>query len=91
LVRSETLPADGEGMPLDRLKRLRELGTDMGIWWYADYPTHYCGDGRPATAEKGDRWLVDRSQALAKIIRAIKDDKETQRLQDEFFGKMKQH
>ena len=72
LVRTETLPADGEGMPQERLKPLRDLGTDMGIWWYADHPTHYCGDGRPATAEKGERWLADRAQALAKIIRAIK-------------------
>lgn len=90
LVRSEALPADGEGMPLERLKPLRDLGTDMGIWWYADYPTHYCGDGRPATVEKGEAWFKDRSSALAKIIRAIKDDKETKRLQDEFFGKMQQ-
>jgi len=90
LVRTEVLPTDGEGMPLERLKPLRDLGTDMGIWWYADHPTHYCGDGRPATAEKGERWLADRARALAKIIRAIKADTETQRLQDEFFGKVQQ-
>ena len=87
LVRSDALPSDGEGMPLERLKPLRDLDTDMGIWWYADHPTHYCGDGRPATAEKGERWLADRAQALAKIIRAIKADSETKRLQDEFFDK----
>jgi creatinine amidohydrolase len=88
LVRREALPADEEGMPLERLKPLRDLGTNMGIWWYADHPTHYCGDGRPATAEKGDRWLDDRAHALAKVIRAIKDDHETHRLQDEFFTKL---
>jgi creatinine amidohydrolase len=91
LVKRETMPSDGEGMPLERLKPLRDQGTDMGIWWYADHPTHYCGDGRPATAEKGEVWLKDRSTALAKIVRTIKDDKETKRLQDEFFGKTKQH
>jgi creatinine amidohydrolase len=91
LVKKEALPADGEGMPLERLKPLRDLGTDMGIWWYADYPTHYCGDGRAASAEKGERWFADRAEALAKIIRAIKKDTETKRLQDEFFEKMKQH
>jgi hypothetical protein len=46
--------------------------------------------GLPA-AEKGERWLFDRSQALAKIIRPIKADQKTQRLQEEFFGKMQQH
>jgi creatinine amidohydrolase len=91
LVKGEAIPTDGEGMPLERLKPLRDLGTDVGIWWYADYPSHYCGDGRPATAEKGERWFADRAHALAKVIQAIKDDKETKRLQDEFFGKMQQH
>ena len=90
LVRTETLPADGEGMPLERLKPLRDLGTDMGIWWYADHPTHYCGDGRPATAEKGERWLNDRALALARIIREIKADTRTQHLQDEFINKVSQ-
>ncbi len=87
LVDEKSMPADGEGMPRERLKALRDVGTGMGIWWYADHPTHYCGDGRPATAEKGDRWLTDRSRALAKVIRLIKDDTETKHLQDEFFAK----
>jgi creatinine amidohydrolase len=78
-------------MPLGRLKPLRDLGVGTGIWWYGDHPTHYCGDGRPATAGKGEHWLDVASHSLARAIRAIKDDRETKRLQDEFFGKMKQH
>ena len=88
LVRTEALPTDDEGMPLERLKVLRDLGTDMGIWWYADHPSHYCGDGRPATAEKGDYLFATRAKTLAQVIRAIKDDQETPRLQKEFFGKI---
>ena len=38
LVKSDALPADGEGMPLGRLQHIRDLGVDMGIWWYADFP-----------------------------------------------------
>ena len=91
LVHKETLPTDGEGMPLERLKPLRDLGVDTGVWWYADHPSHYRGDGIPATAEKGERWLAARARALAKTIRLIKDDREALRLQDEFFGRMKQH
>jgi creatinine amidohydrolase len=87
LVYSASLPSDGEGMPLGRLKSLSDQGTYTGIWWYADNPTHYCGDGRPASAQKGETWFTDRSRALAKVIRTIKDDKEAKRLQDEFFGK----
>ena len=88
LVRSDAMPDDGEGMPLNRLKILRDLGADMGIWWYADHPSHYCGDGIPATVEKGNRWLDARAHAFAKIIRVIKDDTETKRLQDEFFERV---
>ena len=88
LVRPESLPGDNEGVPLERLKTLRDLDTYVGIWWYADNPTHYCGDGHPATAQKGEVWFADRSRALAKAVRAIKDDKEARRLQDEFFGKV---
>lgn len=91
LVRKEALKSDGEGNPLNRLKTLRDLGVDMGVWWYADYPSHYCGDGTFGTAEKGDRWLSARAKALAKTIRAIKDDTETKRLQDEFFGRIASH
>jgi len=91
LVRQELLRADSEGMPLERLKALRENGVDAGIWWYADHPTHYRGDARPATAEKGERWLAARARALAGVIGAVKADGETKRLQDEFFAAAAQH
>jgi len=90
LVRKESLRSEGEGNPLGRLRPLRDLGVDMGVWWYADHPSHYCGDGTFGTAEKGERWLAARAAALAKTIRSIKDDQETQRLQDEFFARINQ-
>jgi creatinine amidohydrolase len=90
LVRRDQIRGE-EGMPLDRLKALRDLGVGTGIWWYADHPTHYRGDGRPATAEKGELELAARARALARAIRAIKDDHEARRLQDEFFAAAKQH
>ncbi len=86
LVHLDRAPSDGEGMPLDRLKTLNESGVYTGIWWYADHPTHYRGDGRPATAEKGNRLLDAHAQALAKIVAAIKRDGMTPRLQQEFFA-----
>jgi creatinine amidohydrolase len=91
LVRRDHLRSDGEGMPLARLKALRDLGIDTGIWWYADHPTHYRGDGTPATAEKGERLLSARARAFAQAIRAIKADTETQRLQNEFFAASSRH
>lgn len=85
LAQRDAMPADGEGMPLGRLQHLRDRNIDVGVWWYADYPSHYCGDGIPATPEKGNLWLDARARGLAKTIRAIKEDTETKRLQDEFF------
>ena len=66
LVHLDRAPADGEGLPLDRLKALNEAGVYTGIWWYADHPTHYRGDGRPATADKGQR-----ASASRRVERAI--------------------
>ena len=86
LVHLDRAPADGEGLPLDRLKALNESGVYTGIWWYAAHPTHYRGDGRLATAEKGHRMLDAHTQALARTVRLIKQDNETPRLQNEFFA-----
>src|SRR5260221_13651451 len=88
LVHADQLRSDGEGMPLERLKALQDAGVNTGIWWYADHPTHYRGDGSPATAEKGNIYLAARSRALANAIRIIKADQETKRLQDEFFASL---
>ncbi len=85
LVHADQLRADDEGMPLGRYKALREMGISTGTWWYADHPTHYCGDGSTATTDKGERWMAARARALAKAIRVIKDDTDVMRLQNEFF------
>lgn len=87
-VRKDLLKPGDEGMPLGRLKELRDLGVDMGIWWYADHPSHYCGDGSKATAEKGERMLSSRARALAKVIKAVKADIVAKKLQDEFFDRV---
>jgi creatinine amidohydrolase len=86
LVARDQPRPDDEGMPLGRLQTLGDLGVYTGIWWYADHPTHYRGDGNPATADKGERLLTARAQALAKILRLIKQDTETHRLYAEFFA-----
>lgn len=85
LVKREKLPADGEGMPLGRLQNLVDAGIYTGIWWYGDHPTHYRGDGIPATAEKGEFALQARAQALAAAVRLIKNDQVSRLLQDAFF------
>jgi creatinine amidohydrolase len=86
LVHMATLTDPEEGMPLARLKALSNVGVYTGIWWYGDHPTHYRGDGRLGTADKGEQYLAARARALAAAIRLIKQDTETKRLQDEFYA-----
>ena len=86
LVHMEQVPIDDEGQARNRLQALRAAGVQTGIWWYADYPTHYHGDARPATAEAGDRLLDAMAQRVAQAVRVIKADTETKRLQDEFYA-----
>jgi creatinine amidohydrolase len=85
LVQMERLQDDGEGQRRGGLRALREASALVGAWFYAEHPTHYCGDGRPATAEKGERVLAAQASALARAVRAIKADEEARRLQGEFF------
>lgn len=86
LVHPDQLRADGEGMPQGRLKALRDAGISTSNWWYADHPTHYRGDGSPATAEKGEQWLAASARALAQAVQLIKADTVTWSLLDEFYG-----
>jgi creatinine amidohydrolase len=59
------------------------------IWWYARFPNHYSGDGSVATRELGEyemqSWIVD----IEKAIQAVKSDKTSLQLQNEFFEKAK--
>lgn len=62
-------------------------GVYTGIWWYAKFPEHYAGDGSLATRELGE---FDRKTAVSKtaeVIRAVKADQESLRLQKEFYEK----
>jgi creatinine amidohydrolase len=56
-----------------------------GFWWYADYPEHWAGDARPASAEKGNVLLNLQIECLASYVRAVKDDQATVKLAADFF------
>jgi creatinine amidohydrolase len=84
LVHLDRVPAGEEWRPRGRLRALREAGAETGMFWYADYPTHYAGDAHPATAEAGERLLDARAAVIARAVRAVKADSETARLQETF-------
>ncbi len=58
-----------------------------GIWWYARFPNHYSGDGSMATKEEGAEDLQAWIDTVVRVIKAIKADNESLRLQKEFYEK----
>jgi len=75
------------GADLARLKLPDPLYT--AIWWYASFPLHYSGDGATARRELGEYDMNAWTAAIQKVIRAVKADHESLRLQNEFFEKAK--
>lgn len=62
-------------------------GVYTGIWWYARFPNHYAGDGSAANRELGQFDMNAIIEQVENVIRAIKSDQESLRLQNEFFEK----
>ncbi len=70
--------------PLKRFEHLWKNGVHNALWWYADYPENVVGNASYATEEKGRIVLDIYAKALARAIKAVKDDQEAPRLQAEF-------
>ncbi len=85
LVKMERLPAE-PGDPLERLSGIKPSGF-TGIGWYSDYPEHYAGDARTASAEKGRILRQLSVDALSEFIAAVKTDQAAPALEKEFFAR----
>ncbi|MFI5155868.1 MAG: creatininase family protein [Chitinophagales bacterium] len=59
------------------------------IWWYADFPNHYAGEGGKATKELGQLVNEHLIETLVTALKAIKADTTTIHLQNEFFDRVK--
>ena len=59
------------------------------IWWYARFPEHYSGDGSAATRELGEYEMQAWITAIVNAIQAVKSDKTSLQLQNQFFEKAK--
>jgi creatinine amidohydrolase len=76
--------------PSGDLKRLDlPEGVYTGIWWYARFPEHYSGDAAPANKALGEFEMKAAVDATVRVIRSIKADQASQRLQNEFYDKAK--
>lgn len=71
------------GKDLDRLNNLNHVFT--GIWWYAQYPNHYSGDGSKANKEAGELILNSVVDQFVNTIKEIKEDRNVLELQEQFF------
>ncbi len=71
------------------LNRLSIPNMYTAIWWFADYPNHYAGEGDKATAALGKLVADHTISQLADAIKAVKADKKTLQLQKEFFDRVK--
>lgn len=70
------------------LKRLAIPNVYTAIWWYANYPNHYAGEGNKASVELGRIITENTVQSLANAIKAIKADTKTLELQNEFYNRV---
>jgi len=64
-------------------------GVYTGIWWYAKFPEHYAGDAAGANKALGEFDMKAWADGVANIIRAVKADRMSLRLQNEIFEKSK--
>jgi creatinine amidohydrolase len=69
----------------DDMNRLDLPNIYTGIWWYAKYPNHYAGESSGASAELGEVRLAQWSDQLAEVVKTVKADDTSIRLQNEFF------
>ena len=71
------------GKNQERLNSLAYAYT--AIWWYAQYPNHYAGDGSYGNLEMGKLILENEVGQLAEMIQSVKADQQTIELQNQFY------
>jgi creatinine amidohydrolase len=70
-------------------RRLDIPNVYTAIWWYAAYPNHYAGEGARASKEEGELITEHYISSFITALKAIKADKKTLELQNEFFNRVK--
>ena len=58
------------------------------IWWYADFPNHYAGEGATGTAEVGKLITEHTISSLVDAIKTVKADTKTLELQNKYFDEV---
>jgi creatinine amidohydrolase len=69
--------------------RLNIPNVYTAIWWYADFPNHYAGEGAKATKVLGQLVTDHFVGQLVTALKDVKADTKTLELQNEFFKRVK--
>lgn len=56
-----------------------------GIWWYAQYPNHYAGDGSQSSVELGNLLINAEVDQLSKLIKIVKKSDQIGTIQNAFY------
>jgi creatinine amidohydrolase len=83
LVHMDRLTSVEDGLSRNRLRHLPNIESSVG--WYGEHPSHYAGDARGATAEKGEFLFNACVEKVVRQMRAIKSDTACAELQAEFY------
>jgi creatinine amidohydrolase len=75
------------GKDLARLKHIPTKYT--GIFWYAQYPNHYAGDGSYAKPELGELLIDSQAEQLVELVKILKTDDTILNLQNRFYKESK--
>ena len=72
------------------LARLKHIPTNFtGIFWYAQFPNHYAGDGSYAKPELGELLINSQVDQLVDLIKVLKKDDTILKLQNRFYKESK--
>ena len=72
------------------LARLKHIPTNFtGIFWYAQFPNHYAGDGSYAKPELGELLINAQTDQLVDLIKILKKDDTILNLQNRFYNESK--
>ena len=67
--------------------RLKHIPTNFtGIFWYAQFPNHYAGDGSYAKPELGELLINSQVDQLTELIKILKKDDAILNLQKQFYN-----
>lgn len=75
--------------PQEELKHLMDNKIHTALWWYGMYPENVTGTPSVGTAEKGEAALEAAALDVANVLRIIKKDEATPRLQKEYYARVR--